>query len=405
MQNPSYNKLLGKRAARSAAQREAALDNKAAIYLRKGDFAVKAPVLGAFMYERLVVDEGHELFSAKQASASTSIVDNLMCVRSRFRWYLSGTPFVDLLLTPRGALRLIDLKVNGENLIELESHGDKELLRWARAQKKSPDEFPDSILHTKLGACIDRLLYSRLFCRYTVKCVKGAYEVPDYEAEVARLKMHPLERCLYEVENDLTHGLDAKALRLMCTHPALSRFREQNHSSSQKNVKGASLLPLSLESAFEERLKGINSQIATIAREVRTIKAGQLELREQELPARLENQRARRLQRMECQKVKKMVRLERLLPIMNKMHGVFAAYGPKSFRERYYRLQRFQRAKDRAGRALGLATPLSCAVFIDVYSGIRGDRNVEDLEQPILGCGARGKRTLWRKGARRMSVS
>jgi len=107
LQNPNYNKLLGVKAQRSVSGRIEGCERKARSYLRNGKGRTRSPVIGAFFFERVIVDEGHGLFSGKQADMKVSIIDNLSYIQCSYRWYLSGTPFTDQLLTPRGALRFI----------------------------------------------------------------------------------------------------------------------------------------------------------------------------------------------------------------------------------------------------------------------------------------------------------
>ena len=42
--------------------------------------------LGAFYFKRIVLDEGHELFTYKMAKRRTSVIDSLMCIKAKTRW-------------------------------------------------------------------------------------------------------------------------------------------------------------------------------------------------------------------------------------------------------------------------------------------------------------------------------
>lgn len=62
------------------------------------------PLFTLFHWRRLILDEGHELFGAL-SKAKETVMPLLIAIKSSFRWFTTGTPFPDPLLSARGALR------------------------------------------------------------------------------------------------------------------------------------------------------------------------------------------------------------------------------------------------------------------------------------------------------------
>jgi len=108
-----------------------------------------------------------------------------------------------------------------------------------RAKKDDPFK-RQTILHTKLGQFLDRMLYLRLFCRYTTSFAKGAYEVPDYEAERVLLSMHPIERFFYDEVSEIPVSIDDDGSRLLqvCSHPVVPKKDGVRCGAKKKKIPG-----------------------------------------------------------------------------------------------------------------------------------------------------------------------
>mmetsp|Transcript_8739 Transcript_8739/g.21534 ORF Transcript_8739/g.21534 Transcript_8739/m.21534 type:complete len:761 (-) Transcript_8739:614-2896(-) len=78
-------------------------------------------IIEAFFFKRVVLDEGHELFTKSIMSQKISVMTVIMCIKSQTRWYVSGTPFPDNDITPRGALRFLRASIDGEEFLQKEA--------------------------------------------------------------------------------------------------------------------------------------------------------------------------------------------------------------------------------------------------------------------------------------------
>jgi len=203
----------------------------------------------AFHWKRFIVDEAHELLSPTILGKDPIVIDVVMCIKASTRWYLSGTPFTDTYLTPRAAMRFIRVKINDEEVFEKELEisqlRDRSLMRIElRKAEEAPgaktegflaETFPQRkamIMLSGVGAFLDRMLFSRLYCRYTKQFVEGAYDLPDYETEIVRLEMHPIERAFYEIASESRVPSFQERLRELCAHPCVSRADRQNFGAA-----------------------------------------------------------------------------------------------------------------------------------------------------------------------------
>uniref|UniRef100_A0A7S3ZA03 Helicase C-terminal domain-containing protein n=1 Tax=Lotharella globosa TaxID=91324 RepID=A0A7S3ZA03_9EUKA len=196
-QNKKYNKAVGTRAASYMDWRIRGIERNIE-WFSNGQMTLdnKGPIFGAFNWRRLVLDEGHELFSETQMKASACIFSILQCIHSNYRWYVSGTPFPDPFFSVRGALRFIGICIEAQSRID---HGleDRVVLAWSKRCGKPAHQHPSSILSSPLGAFIHERLFGDLFCRYTRQDVKAAFEIPMYEMKTEIFQMHPIERYFY----------------------------------------------------------------------------------------------------------------------------------------------------------------------------------------------------------------
>jgi len=138
--------------------------------------------------------------------------------------------------------------------MRLERHSDRDIMRaLSKSKIQNLSDYNGSILRTRLGAYIDRILYTRLYCRYTRECVKGAYEVPDYRNVIQMIPMHIIERALYEVENDLSGGVNVDNSRKVCAHPILLADPHQVLVGSLEELLQSKILQIQL--ARENRIE------------------------------------------------------------------------------------------------------------------------------------------------------
>jgi len=200
------------------------IEKKAEMYDR--DRKHNGPMLEAFHFKRILLDEAHEIFEkdALSEQSTSCFFRRMMNVRSTIRWIISGTPFPDEFFSPRSVLRFLGINVNGLTLNDIEP-SDRMVVNWCKKTGKEAKEYPGSILRSRFGQVFDDLLFQRLFSRYRRRNVVNAYKVPTYDEEIVLLPMHPIERYLYDLIQSEEKNKSRKKLNLaqICAHPLVSK--------------------------------------------------------------------------------------------------------------------------------------------------------------------------------------
>jgi DNA repair protein RAD5 len=165
------------------------------------------PIFEFFNFHRLILDEGHEILSESLNTSSVIcryIAEWLNNINGNYKWYISGTPFLNLLGVKNSAkfidLRLIDDEKNIEftfnnnhskNIFE-KSFNDKKYL-WERILNKI------CIRHRKID-------------------VEHQIKIPGYEEKLVWVKFTELENELY---NSKKGKVSDEILQQLCCHPLI----------------------------------------------------------------------------------------------------------------------------------------------------------------------------------------
>jgi len=243
------------------------------------------PVIEAFFWKRIILDEGHEIFAKAIMNQKTPVMDVMMAIKSETRWYVSGTPFPDNDLTPRGALRFLRVKIDGVEVLEQEARdvisdislmGYKQRLQnYSRRMHVNPGYGYNLMLFwTRIGSFLDHMLYSRMYCRYTTSFVKGVYKVPDYDTEIVRLAMHPYERALYEDEA-MQIDRSRDTMRQLCAHPAVSCVNAPRYIRRGRGHKVREQISLDISLYLRQQASRLGNQHRMIVEEINSIRRGE----------------------------------------------------------------------------------------------------------------------------------
>ena len=156
------------------------------------------PNLEHFHFHRLIVDEGHEIFGLQLTNASMAkyMAEWLDQVNSDYKWFVSGTPFV-----------------NYEGLKKCLKFVNMTLIDSASGQDFSNQPY------VKKAYIIDKVL-SNIMIRHRKCDVDNQIEIPGYEEEVIWVKLTELEKNLYLSKKN--NNVSDITLQQLCCHILVS---------------------------------------------------------------------------------------------------------------------------------------------------------------------------------------
>ena len=156
------------------------------------------PNLEHFNFHRLIVDEGHEIFGLLLTNASMAryMAEWLEQVHSDYKWFVSGTPFVNYEGLKK-CMKFIDLKL---------------------IDKQSGQDFSQQPYVNKTYI-IDKIL-SNIMIRHRKVDVDNQIQIPGYEEEVIWVKLTELERNLYVSKKN--NNVSDITLQQLCCHILIS---------------------------------------------------------------------------------------------------------------------------------------------------------------------------------------
>lgn len=167
--------------------------------------SVKQPPLEHFFWHRFIIDEAHEILSQPYYAAMVSQIP------SRYRWYVTGTPFPNKQASLDAALQFIDWKSTHQ-------------------QKGSWSGY-----HRHAGAYVDwvvnDLIINNFYWRHTKESIGTEYNVPSV-VEVMLLDMSEVERGMY-----YSAAGDELRLRQLCCHPQISDQDRHILGDSKKTLE------------------------------------------------------------------------------------------------------------------------------------------------------------------------
>ena len=188
---------------------------------REFPFEALAPFLHHFNWHRLILDEGHEIFT--KVSKDYHDLKNYLCkFEAEFKWYVSGTPFPEK-----------------NSLFNILTFFDV-----------TPTIYPPS---NQLMEEYHKKIIQSIYWRNTKESVGDEYEVPQIVEEIIYFELSEVERGMYLAANS------NKQKRQICCHPQIS--------SEDRNILGEK--PKKLEEIREEMINHKVSERGRLNKQLR----------------------------------------------------------------------------------------------------------------------------------------
>lgn len=164
----------------------------------------KDPIFEFFNFNRLVVDEGHELFGEllNNNSLNRYISTWLLKIDSKFKWYVSGTPFINT----TGL-------INCSKFIDMELKDEKNNIHilMNNSNKNSNDILSDFIYKQYFWDNV----FNNICIRHNKEDVINQIQIPDYKEETIWLNLTDMERELYNINKTKKSKIN---LQKLCCH-------------------------------------------------------------------------------------------------------------------------------------------------------------------------------------------
>ena len=179
------------------------------------------PIFEFFHFHRLVVDEGHEIFGELLNSNALSRYMGawLLNIKSTYKWYVSGTPFINI----RGLL-------NSSKFIDLELTDEKNDIYIN--MNKNNNNILSEFIHKDFFW--DRIFKS-ICIRHSKEDVKDQVQIPSYTEHIKWLELTEMERELYNINKTKKSPMN---LQKLCCHLLMM--------TSTKKIFGDDVLDLSV---------------------------------------------------------------------------------------------------------------------------------------------------------------
>ena len=198
----------------------------------------KDPIFEFFHFTRLVVDEGHELFGEllNNNSLNRYISTWLLKIDSKFKWYVSGTPFINT----TGL-------INCSKFIDMELIDEKNNIHISMnsSNKKSNDILSDFIYKQYFWDNV----FNNICIRHNKEDVINQINIPDYKEETVWLELTEMERELYNINKTKKSKIN---LQKLCCHLLMM--------NSTKKIFGDNIpsLPVMQDKLIEYHKKNYN---------------------------------------------------------------------------------------------------------------------------------------------------
>jgi len=197
----------------------------------------KDPIFEFFNFNRLVVDEGHELFGEllNNNSLNKYISTWLLKIDAQFKWYVSGTPFINT----TGL-------INCSKFIEMELTDEKNNIHISmNSNKNSNDILSDFIYKQYFWDNV----FTNICIRHNKEDVINQIQIPDYKEETIWLELTEMERELYNINKTKKSKIN---LQKLCCHLLMM--------NSTKKIFGDNIpsLPVMQDKLIEYHKKNYN---------------------------------------------------------------------------------------------------------------------------------------------------
>jgi SWI/SNF-related matrix-associated actin-dependent regulator of chromatin subfamily A3 len=184
------------------------------------------PIFEFFFFQRIIVDEGHEIFGEMLGSGALSryMSDWVSSIDANYYWYVSGTPFINYIGVE-----------NCSKYINLQLLEPERQLSF-NFSNKSKHRDPASELFTFMQKeYIWNNILKKICIRHRKTDVEEQIKIPGFEEKLIWVKFTELEKQLYEAKKG---KVPSSYLQQLCCHPMVIE--------STKNIFGDVEVDLSL---------------------------------------------------------------------------------------------------------------------------------------------------------------
>ncbi len=214
------------------------------------------PLFEFFHFNRLIIDEGHEVMETINCKVGTFIHHFIRNIRSRYKWYISGTPFTTL----NGfinCINFLDMKmyINDTNIKILEVNG------WYKTLNIEINNALYKDVHTYLldSNNINKILHTCAI-RHLKDDVKDNINLLGYNEEIEWVELTNSERNIYDSRSLIgkTTKSERRILQQLCCHPLIAE--------SFKKIVGSE--PTSLEDVQDKIIEHHTKNIQVYTKKI-----------------------------------------------------------------------------------------------------------------------------------------
>ncbi len=214
------------------------------------------PLFEFFNFNRLIIDEGHEIMETSNSKVSSFIHHFIRTTRSRYKWYISGTPFTS-----------INGFINTINYLNLSIHVDNSVIKindvngWYKSLCININDIEYKDIHTYLleHDNIQKILKTCAI-RHLKDDVKDNIKLLGYNEEIEWVELTKSERNIYDSRalSGKTTKSERRILQQLCCHPLIAE--------SFKKIVGSE--PTSLEDVQDKLIEHHTKNIQVYTKKI-----------------------------------------------------------------------------------------------------------------------------------------
>lgn len=171
--------------------------------------SLQTPIFEFFFFQRIILDEGHEIFGEMLGSGSLSryMADWVSSMDSNYFWYISGTPFINF----------TGVK-NSANFIKLEFDEKERQLNfnYSKDFTNSKNIQNHELFNFMTKEYFWNNILSKICIRHRKIDVENEIKIPGFEEKLIWVKFTELEKQLYEAKKG---KVNSNYLQQLCCHP------------------------------------------------------------------------------------------------------------------------------------------------------------------------------------------
>ena len=217
----------------------------------------KQPLLDFFHFNRIIIDEGHEIMGDSSNSKSCNYIHHfLRNLHSNFKWYISGTPFTSI----HGFINVINY-LNFQIFIDDVNIKLSDISSWYNVYNISINNVIYRDIYSYLFTTdIIKKMISTISIRHLKDDVKDNINLLGYNEEIEWVELTKSERTIYDSKASFGSStpLERRILQQICCHPLIA--------DSLRKIIGAE--PTSLEDVQDKLIEHHNKNIQVYTKKI-----------------------------------------------------------------------------------------------------------------------------------------